>query len=917
MKLVKYLFIFLSLSFLFSTQVLSADCADASGTVTISTSCTGLNISGDGSNVTVDSGVTIDDTSIAVKTPDATNATITNNGTFSASGASGLRNTYPGHISNLINNGSITAGTNYGVRNGGTIITLNNSGTISAEEDNGLRNLAGSARSIGTLINSGTISAGDDFGIRNDGTIGTLTNSRTITAVGNYGMWTKGTITTLTNSGTISSSSGHSGLRNKGVITTITNTGTISAYGNYGLYNDTSGTITTLSNSGTISSETDYAIANTGSINTFTNTGSLTPTGANGISNEGSITTFNNSQGKSGSNPVTFIKSLPTNYNVIVNSSSDYGQIEFSSISGNTSLNFGVYSTSTLAEGTYSSVITGLSSSNISSGTSGTYSNSNACSDVNAATATFSSNCAELDISGNSSDITINSGVTISGVGDYDWTLNNSSGTTWDLVSTAQLDDAVNTGTNTSLNNLGTITAVATGANGILNQGTFTTLTNRGVVTSDSAYGINNTGTIITLNNLQGASSSALTYDGKLPTNYNVIVNSTSDYGKTVFSSVSGTTTFGVDSSSTLANDTTYSSVLSGLSSSDIASGTSGTYVSGAIRKDWTLTNSSGSLWDLVVAADIDITPDTNTSVTTSVKPNVVLGINNLTSVTEVNFANMNTYDCDLFDQNNICLSLGGRYTSINTPKTETNSAVLVGGYKLSDTLRVGAFYHSNLSHKTPASLKLSDKTPMMGGLVVWNQNPNHLGYQLKLANAYQQKNATLTREVVGASEEGKGQTVIEAKSYVAELQYGYQHGDDTVLRPYFAARSAVIKQDAYTETGLSSPLTFNEIKDKSTTVLLGLKFNTDLSNNLSLKGSLGVEHDIEHSVDKLAPTGISGLTTISLTDSFNKTRPVASLGFDYALKPNHRLSGILQYQELPYQSKTESNAYLYYTIGF
>ena len=111
--------------------------------------------------------------------------------------------------------------------------------------------------------------------------------------------------------------------------------------------------------------------------------------------------------------------------------------------------------------------------------------------------------------------------------------------------------------------------------------------------------------------------------------------------------------------------------------------------------------------------------------------------------------------------------------------------------------------------------------------------------------------------------------------------------------------------------------MSFNEIKDKSTTVLLGLKFNTRLSHNLSLKGSLGVEHDIEHSVDKLAPTGISGLSTVSLTDGFNKTRPVVSLGFDYALKPNHRLSGILQYQELPYESKTESNAYLYYTIGF
>jgi hypothetical protein len=334
-------------------------------------------------------------------------------------------------------------------------------------------------------------------------------------------------------------------------------------------------------------------------------------------------------------------------------------------------------------------------------------------------------------------------------------------------------------------------------------------------------------------------------------------------------------------------------------------------------RYYWTLENSSGSLWDLKIGDAINITTDTNTSVTTSVKPNVILGINNLTSVTEVNFANMNTYDCDLFDKNNICLSLGGRYTSINTPKTSSDSVVWVGGYKLSDTLRVAGFYHSNLSHKTPASFTLSDKTPMTGAVVVWNQNPNKLGYQLKLANAYQQKNASLTREIVGSSEEGKGETVIGAESYVAELQYGYQFSDDTVMRPYFAARSAVIKQDAYTETGLSSPLSFNEIKDKSTTVLLGLKFNTDLTHKLSLKGSVGVEYDIEHSVDKLAPTGISGLSTVSLTDSFNKTRPVVSLGFDYALKPNHRLSGILQYQELPYESKTESNAYLYYTIGF
>tara|TARA_B100001971_G_C17918471_1_gene396503 strand:+ start:125 stop:346 length:222 start_codon:yes stop_codon:yes gene_type:complete len=62
MKLVKYLFIFLSLNFLLCTKVLSADCEDVDGTSkTISTSCTDLNISGDSSNVTINSGVTIDE----------------------------------------------------------------------------------------------------------------------------------------------------------------------------------------------------------------------------------------------------------------------------------------------------------------------------------------------------------------------------------------------------------------------------------------------------------------------------------------------------------------------------------------------------------------------------------------------------------------------------------------------------------------------------------------------------------------------------------------------------------------------------------------------------------------------------------------------------------------------------------------
>ena len=55
MKLAKYLFIFLSLSYLICGQVLSADCEDVSAsTETVAVSCSDLDIGGDDSNVTQD-----------------------------------------------------------------------------------------------------------------------------------------------------------------------------------------------------------------------------------------------------------------------------------------------------------------------------------------------------------------------------------------------------------------------------------------------------------------------------------------------------------------------------------------------------------------------------------------------------------------------------------------------------------------------------------------------------------------------------------------------------------------------------------------------------------------------------------------------------------------------------------------------
>lgn len=441
-----------------------------------------------------------------------------------------------------------------------------------------------------------------------------------------------------------------------------------------------------------------------------------------------------------------------------------------------------------------------------------------------------------------------------------------------------------------------------------------TTLTNTGTITGAFL----NPGAVTTLNNAQG-SSSALKWYSNVPENYNVIINSPTDYGKIVFAGVSGSTNFGIYSTSTLTESTTYSAVITGLSSGNIASGTSGTFTSGSTSYTWELTNSSGTIWDLLVGLCTGCGPsisDTQASIQDNAMHlrGVFNGI-----ATSTNFANMNTYDCNLFDVNGMCISVGGRYTNVNNPNSNATSTVAVLGYKASPNIRIGGFLDQNVNNNTPTGIKISNKNPLMGAFAVWNQNADGFGYQVKVANAYQDKDVSTTRNVIGTSEAGRGDTNINIQSYVGELSYALAYQDKTLLRPYLALRHTTIKQDAYTETGVSTPLTYASLKDRSLTALVGLKLNHALTPKATLTASFGIEQDLEHQVDQYSATsaGISGLTSENFNDSIKRTRPVASAGAYYAASKTQRISMDIYYQQLPFQSTGSTTAYFNYTIGF
>lgn len=154
----------------------------------------------------------------------------------------------------------------------------------------------------------------------------------------------------------------------------LTNNGTISTGQQIGVI--VNGTLNSLVNTGRISSNVRRGIVINGvagRIGVLTNTGAIIGPFA-GITNNsgGLLQTFNNRQGAGHANgAVTYTGELPTSYNIIINSPATYGKLSGIGVTG--SMGFGIYGTSTVAIGSYTGVLSGLTASNLTGATSGSF----------------------------------------------------------------------------------------------------------------------------------------------------------------------------------------------------------------------------------------------------------------------------------------------------------------------------------------------------------------------------------------------------------------------------------------------------------------------------------------------------------------------------------------------------------------
>jgi hypothetical protein len=112
--------------------------------------------------------------------------------------------------------------------------------------------------------------------------------------------------------------------------------------------------------------------------------------------------------------------------------------------------------------------------------------------------------------------------------------------------------------------------------------------------------------------------------------------------------------------------------------------------------------------------------------------------------------------------------------------------------------------------------------------------------------------------------------------------------------------------------------LSYDNLRQETTSEIAGVEFTGKIDPQTFTVLSAGIEHDLNHNVDKYSAydTNLSATTTV-FNSKPQKTRPVISAGVFYDIDKTQRIGLNAIHRQEAFQSTATTSALATYTVGF
>lgn len=270
--------------------------------------------------------------------------------------------------------------------------------------------------------------------------------------------------------------------------------------------------------------------------------------------------------------------------------------------------------------------------------------------------------------------------------------------------------------------------------------------------------------------------------------------------------------------------------------------------------------------------------------------------------------------DCTNFGNRNVCVSVGGRASTVDGNTASATAGTLQLGYRVSPQWRVGITADQGLSAAGAGNYAVRQTQPLMAAYAVYAPSGSAQGLQVKASLAYGTDDVSISRTALTNTEAGQGQSSLSTKGAQLEAAYGLPVNGMWQAAPFAGIKSTAVSRAAYTETsGADFPVSYSAVSQSATTAYAGMQGTAVIRPALTVSVRGGIEHDIGNRIDSYAGS-IDTLGAFSLSAAdVQRTRAFASVQAAYRLSPTQSISAAAYVSQQPLQGANGATVMLRY----